>query len=306
MLLSIVLVIASIFLLYFGAEFSLDSAEKIGKKLGLSPLIIGMVLIGFGTSLPEFFVSHIAMFEKKEVMAVGSLVGSNIANLFLILGVSALLVNLKTEGVKMLRHLGIHGLLVAILFLVFSRGKLDLVSVLILLSVVVIYMFVLFRDMKSDRQEKEEAEDYNMAKVYGKIILGFGFLFLGGDFLVRGGSSLATQMGVSDYIISAILLAFGTSLPELITSIIASYKKIDTDIIVGNIIGSNLFNCALILGSLGFYNVKLDINVSTELYLLSGGAIALIFLNILKIKLNKVVGALFLGAYSLMVYQWVS
>ena len=233
MLLSVGYVIASILLLYFGAEFSLNSAEKIGKKLGFSPLFIGMVLVGFGTSLPEFFVAHIAAYDEKMTMAVGSLVGSNISNLCLILGVGSLLVSLKTFSNGLRKHLVIHCALIPVLFFVAYNKSLQGLSMFLLLGLSLAYLQMLFIEMKQSRgmYQKEKIDEQTYILLI-KIIIGFVFLYLGGELLVKGGTELAQGFGVSEYIISAILLAFGTSLPELITSFIACIKKIDTDVIM--------------------------------------------------------------------------
>ena len=307
MLLSVGYVIASILLLYFGAEFSLNSAEKIGKKLGLSPLFIGMVLVGFGTSLPEFFVAHIAAYDGKMTMAVGSLVGSNISNLCLILGVGSLLVSLKTFSNGLRKHLVIHCALIPVLFFVAYNKSLQGLSMFLLLGLSLAYLQMLFIEMKQSRgmYQKEKIDDQTYILLI-KIIIGFVFLYLGGELLVKGGTELAQGFGVSEYIISAILLAFGTSLPELITSFIACIKKIDTDVIIGNIIGSNLFNCALIMGSLGFYKAELVISLNTELIVLTIGSVGLLVLNLFKLPLNKILGIGYLGLYGFMVYFWIS
>jgi cation:H+ antiporter len=137
------------------------------------------------------------------------------------------------------------------------------------------------------------------------LIIGFIFLFLGGELLVKSGTQLTAAFGVSEYIVSVILLAFGTSFPELVTALLAAFKKKDTNLIIGNIVGSNLFNCALILGSLGIYELPLSGSYKFELIGLIGGAVILLALNIFKVNFSRIVGGFFLTAYSVIVLHWI-
>lgn len=318
MLIPVLFIVLAIVILYFGAELTLHASEMIGKILGLSPLVIGMILIGFGTSLPEFFVGHIAGIKGESGVAMGSLIGSNIANMFLILGVCGLFSKLSVSGKSLREHLLIHLFLGLILFFVLSQDYLNLITTSPLLVLLAIYMFFIFKDMKREKKKRSESllvkdpsspgnseNNANTGILFFKMILGFGLLYVGGELLVKGGTDLGTAIGIDSYIISAIFIAFGTSFPELVTALMAAYKKKDTDIIIGNIVGSNLFNCAFILGSLGIYNFKISQSFKVELISLLFGALILILLNIINRNLYRFVSIIFLTSYGYMVIHWL-
>ena len=299
--------ILSLVILYFGAEFALDSAEKVGKFFGLSPLVIGLVIVGFGTSLPEFFVSQISCWEGHPEIALGNIVGSNLANLFLIMGVSGLLTELHLSKPEMKEQMVWHLVLTGLLILVLSRPEYNYLSASLLAAFFVTYMVKTYRKMKKDKLSEEP--DPNREPLSGLIVLkllaGFTFLYGGGELLVSSGSKLGKLLGVSEYVISAIFVAFGTSLPELITALLACWKKKDTDLITGNIIGSNIFNVAFVLASLGGYNIALAKSFSAEMMALSAAAVFLLALTLFKRDFFKLSGAAFLASYCGIVYYWV-
>ena len=305
MLFAISLLILSVVILYFGAEISLDSSEKIGKKLGLSPLAIGMLLVGFGTSLPELFVGHIAGLQGKIDIATGSLIGSNIANMLFILGVCGLFTKMSLSNKKLMHQILVHFVLGVTLVFVLKSESLTVFSALPLLLIAFVYLYLLYADLKNDKTDYPEDQDFKPVPVLIKLIAGFSMLYLGGEILVKAGTDLCIILNISEYIISAIFIALGTSFPELVTSIIAAKKKKDSDLIIGNIIGSNLFNCAFILGSLGIYNFKLTADYSTELALLIAGSIILLLISILKKHFNYVTSFIFLSGYVYIVGFWL-
>lgn len=311
MLISSILVILAVVLLYFGAEISLETSEKIGEKLGMSPLLIGMVLIGFGTSLPELFVGHIAGLRGSPDIAVGTLVGSNIANMFLILGICGLISKLEIHSKSLVEHLWVHVLLGLALAVVLTYSRIDYKSGLILLAVIGVYLVFIYKDLK--REQLQESREDNLLDERGnsiiallKLIVGFGMLYAGGELLVKGGSDIASSMGISEYVISAIFIAFGTSFPELVTAILAAIKKKNTDMIIGNIVGSNIFNCAFILGSMGIYNFTIEKNFLFEIIALNVGALFFILLAYSVKVFSKASSGLFLSLYSVMVLHWLN
>lgn len=304
-MLPIVLLILSIILLYFGAEFSLEGSEKVGLKLGMPPLAIGMLLVGFGTSLPEFFVGHIAAVRGEIGIALGSLIGSNIANMFLILGICGWITKLSTTGKAMRNQLILHLALGGILWWVMKSDKLDILTASPLIALCGLYLFMLYRDFKDEPPIEANQDIGKVSLLVIKMFAGFGMLYLGGELLVKSGTELGTMMGIDTYIISAIFVAFGTSFPELVTSLIACFKKKDTDLILGNIIGSNLFNCAFILGSLGIYEYQIKSDLSYEIYSLIIGSGFLVLISLFGKNLYRIGGTLFLGAYAFMVGFWI-
>jgi len=305
MLLQSLLLVFSLALLYFGAEFALEASERIGRILKLSPLVIGVVLIGFGTSLPEFFVSQISSFKGHPEMAIGNILGSNIANIFLILGVSSLITTLHLNKKAIQNQLVVHIFLSLTLGFIIYRQKIDYISMLILGIFFIFSLYKTFSDLKKHGEEIEEQENESISiKNIGELFIGFLLLYFGGDLLVSSGSKLAEGMGVSEYLISVIFVAFGTSFPELITALVACKKKKDVDLITGNIIGSNIFNVAFVLGSLGVYNFPLKEKYILELSTLIIISLILFALSFWPKKLNRLIGTLFLGVYVSLIYYW--
>lgn len=306
MLIPILLLALAIIFLYFGAEFSLTASEKIGRVLGLSPFVIGMLIIGFGTSLPELFVGHIAANEGQFGIALGSLVGSNIANMCLILGICALFIKLPLSGSSIFKHLVIHLLLCLVLGYVLSKESLNIFTAIPLLSIVFIYLVTIVGDIRKGFESEADEDEISTPKAAIFLVLGFVMLYGGGELLVYSGTKLAFSFGVSEYIVSSILVAFGTSFPELVTALLAVYKKKDTQLIVGNIIGSNIFNCAFILGSLGIYNITLGDSYLYEVGTLVGASVILCSLSVMSKSLGKISGVIFLGLYFYMVSYWTN
>lgn len=311
MILQVVLLILAIVMLYYGAEFALESAEKIGLVLGLSPLVIGLLIVGFGTSLPEFFVSQLASYRGEPGIALGNIVGSNIANLFLILGVSGLMGRLFLVGHDIKKQLILHFFLTAIMWLVLLQDEIQWWGSALLLGYMAFYLWDTFRDMKKQRAHlgDQEHPHHTDEKIGTKDIIhlfaGFALLYGGGELLVTSGTALALNFGISSYVISAIFVAFGTSFPELVTAIMTVRKGKNSDIITGNIIGSNIFNVAFVLGSLVFYKVPIAENFVPELSALSFAAVFLLVISFAKRSFYRLSGAVFLAGYILMVIYWI-
>ena len=306
MLIQVLILMISIAALYLGAEWILEEAEKIGRSLNLSPLIIGLLLIGFGTSLPELFVAHLACLREESEVALGNIVGSNVANLFLIMGVAGLFSPLsfleKDIKMQLLMHLIITALLTGVLFFI-GIGPL---SFFILAFFFCLYLWFTYSQMSGETQVINETEVRKISVLeVSKLIFGLGLLYFGGKFLISSGSKLAIFVGISTYTVSAIFMALGTSFPELVTALIASFRKKDVNLITGNILGSNIFNVAFVMGGLGFYDISFDIDFRFEIASLWMAAIFLVILSLLKKNFVWVHGLVFLGIYTLMVCYWI-
>jgi cation:H+ antiporter len=169
------------------------------------------------------------------------------------------------------------------------------------------YMGKTYRKMKKDKISQEPDPDRGPLSggIVLKLLLGFIFLYVGGDLLVKSGSKLGQLLGISEYVISAIFVAFGTSLPELITALLACWKKKDTDLITGNIIGSNIFNVAFVLASLGGFNFQLQNGYRVEMLALLGAALFLLGLTWFKKNFSRLSGGFFVLVYGGVVYYWV-
>lgn len=260
-------IILGFILLVYGADWLVDGASAIAKQLGISDLIIGLTVVAFGTSMPEFIVSILAAAEHNTEIAITNILGSNSINIFVILGLSALIYPISSE--KSSRHFDIPwSLLAGVLVLFFAiytrpfsvgwgnfgefsfqRGFISGIggTILLLCFIIFIWHSIHFAHSSSDEQAKNKASVSSWKALF-LIAVGLGGLILGGELIVRSATSIASMMGVSDAIIGLTIVALGTSLPELATSCIAAYKH-NTDLALGNVIGSNIFNVFFILGT---------------------------------------------------------
>lgn len=309
MWMQVLLLVGSILALYFGAELALESAEKIGKYFKLSPLVIGLVLIGFGTSLPELFVSQLAAYRGAPAIAMGNIVGSNVANLFLIMGLSGLFTTLNIVKRDIFTQFIYHIVVTLLLGFVLWWKKIDFVTSAVLLVFFASFLGFTFNEMKKQQKNNPVEDDEEVTtlgpSVYFKLLIGFVLLYFGGEYLVMSGSAIAKELGISEFVISAIFVAFGTSFPEFITALIASIKKKDVDLITGNIIGSNIFNVAFIIGTLGVHQIHITENYWKEFYVLMGAAVFLIGLYLLKKNFGRLSGLVFVGSYVGLIYYWI-
>ena len=303
MLLQVFYFILSIVGLYFGAEISLEASERVGKAWKMSPLLIGMFIVGFGTSLPEFFVSQLASYRGLYGMALGNIIGSNIANIFLILGICSLLYALGLESIELRKQFIFHLILSVIIGIIFYFQKINLITTGVMALFFVIYFYMNLKADKNNDSDNEVIEvDF---KDYFKIIFGFILLYGAGELLVFSGANIGRSWGISEFAISAIFVAFGTSFPELVTALVASYRKKDADIIIGNVIGSNIFNGAFVLGSIGLYDFKLATNFNRELLALILVSIFMFILSKMKKRISKKYSILLLPVYIYFVVIWL-
>lgn len=307
MTIQVLLLLLSFVLLYYGAEFALEQAEAIGKFFRLSPLVVGVLLVGFGTSLPEFFVSQLAAYRGVPEMALGNIVGSNISNIFLILGIALLIVpigvNSKALKDQFLFHIGITLLLIFVL----TRSEMSIISSLALIIFFLFYLYFTFRRMRKEGLSDEEPVESELNwKAPVVLLIGFTFLYAGGELLVSSGKALGMNLGISEYVLSAIVVAFGTSFPELMTALIACIKKKDVNLIIGNIIGSNIFNVAFVLGSLGVYKFDIKTDFKMEFSALLAVSLLFLLLHFTRVKIGRVVGIFFLMSYGGIIYWWLT
>ena len=238
-------------LLVKGADVFVDSASGVAKKLGVSPLVIGLTIVAFGTSLPELAVSVTAALSGSNEIAVGNVTGSNIFNLLVVAGVSAIIAPLTIDRFLIKRDWPASILAAALpgVFLLFGNNISRLEAV-ILLVIFAIMLFLQLRNAKS-AEEARQTDDRKPILVAVLLVLGIAGIILGGEFAVEGASGLARAIGWSESLIGLTIVAIGTSLPELVTSIVAA-RRGENEIAMGNVIGSNLFNILCILGISAF------------------------------------------------------
>ncbi len=253
-------ILAGFVALYYGAEFLVKGASEISLKFGVSPLVVGLTVVAFGTSAPELLVCLEANAANAADQAFGTIIGSNICNIALILGVAALIKPVRIDRQIIRREIPIL-LIASIVFMVMLSDKyIAQWEGWVLFAGIIIYVISSLR-MAKDEIGADESEDFSkeeveLAKKAGPaqlalsfvwIVLGFVALKFGSTWLVTHGTSVATEFGISEAIIGLILLAFGTSLPELATSIVAA-RKGQGDIITGNAVGSCIFNLLAVIG----------------------------------------------------------
>ncbi|MCB1233692.1 MAG: calcium/sodium antiporter [Verrucomicrobiae bacterium] len=244
--------------LYFGAEWLVGGSAKLAVRFGITPLVVGLTVVAFGTSAPELFVSFRCNLDNLPDMAVGNVVGSNICNIGLILGVSALFYGLAVKSELLRRDIPV--LLGATAFFLFTIYDKTIArwEGAVLATGIVAYTVLCLRLSKREADPEvlgefeaefnpDEARTENPLKLAGLILAGLVLLAVGAEALKRGGISIATALGVPEAVISLTLIAFATSVPELATSIIAAAKK-EGDIIIGNVIGSCVFNLLCVIG----------------------------------------------------------
>lgn len=261
MLLNILFLLLGLVLILVGANTLTDGASAVAKRWGVSDLVIGLTIVAFGTSAPELAISFISALNGSAEMAVGNVVGSNIFNILVIIGVTAMFSPIKIEKSIMTNEIPLV-ILSAIALLAIGNGPIldgDTSSVvsrvdgILLLLFFTIFMRYTFAQAKSTPQEGQEAEiksDNKIMPLWKSVLWitgGLAALVYGGDRFVAGASGIASALGVSDAIIGLTIVAAGTSLPELATSVTAALKG-KTGIALGNVIGSNIFNIFMVLG----------------------------------------------------------
>ena len=231
--------------LFFGGEYLVRGASSIARRFGISPLVIGLTIVGFGTSAPEMLVSVNAALAGQPAIAIGNVLGSNIANILLILGVSAVIAPLIIPARRLARDLAFMLVATGMIWVMLLDGMVSRIEGGVLLAGLAVFLFMAFSS-GSVPQEDDPLET-SVAKAALMTFGGLVLLVIGAHFLVESASTIARTFGISEAVIGLTIVAVGTSLPELATSVIAAYRR-QTEIAVGNIVGSNIFNLFGILG----------------------------------------------------------
>ena len=255
MIIDCILLVVGMALLIKGADWFVDGSSKIAKALKIPSLIIGLTLVSMGTSAPELSVSLNAALSGSNDLSFGNVVGSNIFNTFFILGASALVIplSIKSDMKKLdMPIMTFIYLVLALFVLVISPYELSRLESIVLLILFSSYMVLLFTRAKKQGNsvEQEKEEPITKKQIILSVLfcaIGLAAIIFGGDLVVDSAKNIASYLGMSEALIGLTIVAVGTSLPELVTSIMASIKKED-DIAIGNVIGSNIFNVLFILG----------------------------------------------------------
>ncbi len=253
MLLSIVLLLVGLGLVVYGSDILVDGASSVARKIGISEFVIGIIIVGFGTSCPELVVSVTGAIDGNSAVSLGNVTGSNIFNILMILGLTAILSPIaitkdnKTKDIPILLCVTIFFCLIAL------KGTINRLDAALFLAIFAIYLLYNF---KAGKAEAAAIEEEVVEKNYGTflsilmIVGGLAGLIFGGKLFVNNAVTLAHALGASDKFIAVTILAVGTSLPELMTCVVAAAKK-KGQLALGNIVGSNVFNILLILGISG-------------------------------------------------------
>lgn len=298
--------------LIVAGEFLVRGAIGIAKRFHISTLVIGMTIISFGTSAPELLVCLDAAMTGHPEIAIGNVVGSNIANIALVLGLTVLILPIVVDRNSKRIDLPMM-LLATALFAFFAwDGEIQRYEGIILFAILVVFTYWLISNSRKKTKRElaaaaveSEDDDEEISKVKDKPILSIAFvligligLFFGADWLVHGAIDIATHFGMEERIIAVTVVAFGTSVPELITSGMAALKG-ETDISIGNLIGSNLFNIMAVIGLTAMVNPigVSDAIIASDMWWMIAIAVSLLPLMIIGKKIGRFKGTLLLGTY---------
>ena len=308
---SIAYVIIGLLLLVLGGEFLVRSSIGLSFKLNISKMIIGMTVVSFATSAPELLVSLQAALDGSPAIAINNVVGSNIANIGLVLGITALIGPIAVDkGFYKLNWPAMMLFSIVLYFFLNNDQVLTRVEGVILLVLLITFLIVLIKTAKTDEVDDDEVDDKLAEVGYGKIFLwlliGALALYFGSEFLVNGAKDLAKSVGVSEGVISITMIAIGTSVPELAASVIAAVKG-EKAISLGNLIGSNIFNIASVLGVTALVK-EIPVTeaqiLSRDIFWMLGFAFAILPLALMpkKFTLGRFEGFLFFATYVAFIY----
>lgn len=308
MILSLILIIVGFLGLIFGANWLVDGASSLAIKNKIPNLIIGLTIVALGTSAPELVVNSIASLNGFSDIVMANVIGSNNFNLFITLGIAGLIYPITVQSSTAWREIPFSLLITIILFFlaqdffVNQNSEISRIDGTILLLVFLGFLYYMFRQMKTEKVELEEVTHTNSSnlKIWSLILIGFVGLVIGGKLVVDNSIEVATELGLSQKIIGITIIAAGTSLPELVTSIVAAFKK-NSDIAIGNVIGSNIFNILLILSISSLISpIKYDDIFNQDLLILMAGTVFVIIAMFTgkKKKLDKWEALILVTSYS--------
>jgi len=304
MLSSILFLIIGSIGLFYGSEWLIDGAKDIAKKFKISDIVIGLTIVSIGTSFPELVVGIISSLEGHNDFVIGNVLGSNVANIGLALGLPALFYKMHFEYKNVISAFIYNLLACGVLYYVLSDNQIGFVDSQMLLFLFTIYIIASFLrpNITSCDNELENEEEVCLKKSFGRVFAGAIILYAGSELFVSNGAApLVREFGFSEKAIGMTIVAIGTSLPELFVTMMALSKK-EVGISLGNIIGSNIFNILFVLGVIGLINPLTVSDVSFELFFGAGLLFLLAFLSFFYKGLNKLSGFLLVSIYVLFLY----
>lgn len=307
------MLVLGLFLLAFGGDTMVSGSVALAKKMGVSTLLIGLTLVGFGTSTPELLTSLLAVFKGSEGIAVGNVVGSNIANILLVLGMAAVIAPVQVDIKSFKRDGSFLGVSCVMLILAVFIGKINMFMGMILTLLLITYVVYSYISDKKHQKKKraqmsaEEQEICQIAhmptwKALVKAIGGIALTMLGAKLLVDNSIVLAQQWGVSESVIGLTIVAVGTSLPELATSVMSAIRG-HNDVAFGNVVGSNIYNALFILGVTAlFMPIIVPTGMGTDVMLMTLITGSLIGIAFWKKQFSRPIGWMFLSVYAVYNY----
>ena len=313
MIQAVILIVVGFVLLIKGADFLVNGASSIAKKFHIPEIIIGLTIVSIGTSMPEVFVSTTSAINGHSDMAMGNVIGSNVCNLLLILGLASVIRRIKFQRETRLIELPMCLIFTIIFMIICNTGnmvtRIESIILLVIFAMFIGYTIFMAKkgeafdsgDEDDEDDKPKEEKEISMIKSIVFIIIGIIALKFGGDFTVDNAVIIAKHFNLSEQLISLTILSIGTSLPELVTSVTAAIKG-NSDIAIGNIIGSNIFNMLLIIGLAALinpivYNVKYNIDMT--ILMISTIVLALFPLIPPKNMMSKRNGAVYLVFYAI-------
>ena len=308
MAIQLLLLVAGFVMLVKGADLFVDGASGIATKFGIPQLVIGLTIVAMGTSAPEAAVSITAAFGGSADITIGNIVGSNILNILIILGISALVYPLAIQKSTLIVDIPVVLLATAVLYLLGFDGNISRIDAMIMLVIFAAYLSYLFIGAKKEASlqkaentdaEENAAKEISLLKASIFTVIGLALIIGGSNFVVNSATAIATALGLSQRFIGLTIVALGTSLPELFTSVTAALKK-NSDIAIGNIVGSNIFNILFIVGLSGvIIPVPFAEGFRFDMIVSGVAAAALLLFCLPKKKLPRFAGAIMLLGYVL-------
>lgn len=310
MVISVILIIVGFALLIKGADFLVDGASNVAKKFHIPEIIIGLTIVSIGTSMPELFVSTTSIINGSSDMSIGNIIGSNVCNLLLILGLSAIIrpIEFKRET-RLIENPMCFAITLIFAFVCNTSGMVSKNEALVLLVLFVIFIaYTIIMGIKGEKFDEKDAgveinnktsKPISITKSIICIIIGIVALKYGGDLTVDNATKIARMFNVSEKIIGLTILAIGTSLPELVTSVTAATKG-NSDIAIGNIIGSNIFNVLFIMGVSAIISpIQYNFTYNVQLVILALASIVLALFPIIppKNKMSRTNGIVYFLMY---------
>lgn len=308
MIIALLLLIGGLVLTVYGANWLVDGASSLAKKMKVSNLVIGLTVVAFGTSMPEFVVSFISSLNGNTDIAIGNVVGSNIINILLILGISSMLYPITVKHSTVWKEIPFALLASVVLFFMANDFLIDgatssfvsRIDGLILLCFFLIFLYYTFETSKNSTEtEQLVVKIFPVWKSLLLLVLGISGLSVGGNFFVKGSVEIARILRLSEAVIGLTIVSVGTSIPELATSVVAAMKK-NSDISMGNVVGSNIFNVFFILGTSATVNpLPFNPDINFDLLICVGTSLLFFLFMFIgeKFKISRTEGLLFVLAY---------